>query len=116
MEDIYTIVDKAIDVAFEEQKFHLKFYDFMKSCKTTGVGAKEFNQSSTAKELTDLVDDLSKYIKGGKDDEHQILREAYGHLGKPKARKIKDYFNVILEDAKRYEKERRRGRRKTTTK
>ena len=27
MEDIYTIVDKAIDVAFEEQKFHLKFYD-----------------------------------------------------------------------------------------
>ena len=72
MEDIYTIVDKAIDVAFEEQKFHLKFYDFMKSCKTTGVGAKEFNQSSTAKELTDLVDDLSKYIKGGKDGEHQI--------------------------------------------
>ena len=42
MEDIYTIVDKAIDVAFEEQKFHLKFYDFMKSCKTTGIGAKEF--------------------------------------------------------------------------
>ena len=24
MEDIYTIVDKAIDVAFEERKFHLK--------------------------------------------------------------------------------------------
>ena len=33
MEDIYTIVDKAIDVAFEERKFHLKFYDFMKSVK-----------------------------------------------------------------------------------
>ena len=67
MEDIYTIVDKAIDVAFEEQKFHLKFYDFMKSCKTTGIGAKEFNQSSTAKELTDLISVLSEYIKGGKD-------------------------------------------------
>ena len=107
MEDIYTIVDKAIDVAFEEQKFHLKFYDFMKSCKTTGVGAKE---------LTDLISDLSEYIKGGKDGEHQILREAYGHLGKPKARKIRDYFNLILEDAKKYEKERRRGRRKTKTK
>ena len=98
MEDIYTIVDKAIDVAFEEQKFHLKFYDFMKSCKTTGIGAKEFNQSSTAKELTDLISDLSEYIKGGKDDEHQILREAYGHLGKPKARKIKDYFSEIFVD------------------
>ena len=116
MEDIYTIVDKAIDVAFEEQKFHLKFYDFMKSCKTTGVGAKEFNESSTAKELTDIIYDLSEYIKGGKDGEHQILREAYGHLGKPNARKIRDYFNGILDDAKKYEKERRRGRRKTKTK
>ena len=107
MEDIYTIVDKAIDVAFEEQKFHLKFYDFMKSCKTTGTGAKE---------LIDFINDLSEYIKGGKDGEHQILREAYGHLGKPKARKIKDYFSEILEDAQRYEKESRRGRRKTTNK
>ena len=88
----------------------------MTSCKTTGVGAKEFNHSSTAKELTDLVDDLSKYIKGGKDCEHQILREADGHLGKPNARKIRDYFNGILDDAKKYEKERRRGRRKTQTK
>ena len=51
-----------------------------------------------------------------KDGEHQILREAYGHLGKPSARKIKNYFTEILEDAQRYEKERRRGRRKTTTK
>ena len=116
MEDIYTIVDKAIDIAFEEQKFHLNFYDFMKSCKTTGVGAKEFNESSTAKELIDLIHDLSEYIKGGKDGEHQILREAYGHLGKPNARKIRDYFNGILDDAKKYEKERRRGRRKTKTK
>ena len=31
-------------------------------------------------------------------------------------RKIKDYFSEILEDAQRYEKERRRGRRKTKTK
>ena len=116
MEDIYTIVDKAIDVAFEEQKFHLKFYDFMQSCKTTGIKAKEFNESSTAKELTDLINELSEYIKGGKDGEHQILREAYGHLGKPNARKIRDYFNGILDDAKKYEKERRRGRRKTKTK
>ena len=116
MEDIYTIVDKAIDIAFEERKFHLKFYDFMKSCKTTGIGAKEFNQSSTAKELNELINDLSEYIKGGKDGEHQVLREAYGHLGKPNARKIRDYFNVILDDAKRYEKERRRGRRKIKTK
>ena len=88
----------------------------MKSCKTTGIGAKEFNQSSTAKELSELINDLSEYIKGGKDGEHQVLREAYGHIGKPNARKLKAYFNGILEDAQRYEKERRRGRRKTKNK
>ena len=75
MEDIYTIVDKAIDVAFEEQKFHLKFYDFMKSCKTQEQERRSFNQSSTAQELIDFVNDLSEYIKGGKDGEHQILKE-----------------------------------------
>jgi len=112
MEDIYTIVDKAIDIAFEEKKFHLKFYDFMKSCKTTGIGAKEFNQSSTAKELTDLINDLSEYIKGGKDGSHQVLREAYGHLGKPTARKIRDYLNRILTDAWKYQNDKRPGRRK----
>ena len=114
MEDIYTIVDKAIDIAFEEQKFHLHYYDFMKSCKTTGVGAKEFIESSTAKELTDFISDLNGYIKGGKDSEHQLLREAYGHLGKPKARKISKYLLKILQDAWQYEIDKRPGRRKSS--
>ena len=42
------------------------------------------------------------------------LREAYGHLGKPKARKISKYLLKILQDAWQYEIDKRPGRRKTS--
>ena len=51
--------------------------------------------------------ELEGYIKGG----DKTLREAYGHIPKPKARKIRDYLYSILEDAWQYEKERRPGRK-----
>ena len=44
------------------------------------------------------------------------MREAYGYLGKPEARKIRKYLNGILEDAQRYSYDRRPGRRKKVTK
>ena len=115
-DDIYLIVEKAIDYAFEEKKFLLNFYDYLKSCKTTGIQVKEFNESSTAEELVIIINELGEYIKGGSDNEHCQLREAYGHLGKPEARKIRNYLKSILEDASQYEKDKRRGRRKVTKK
>ena len=48
--------------------------------------------------------------------EYKQLREGYGHIPKPQARKIKNYLNEILEDALRYNHDRRRGRRKKQTK
>ena len=115
-DDIYFIVEKAIDYAFEDKKFLLKFYDYLKSCKTTGIQVKEFNESSTAGELTLIINDLDGYLEGGQDIEHKQLREAYGHLSKPEARKIRNYLNSILEDASQYEKDKRRGRRKVKDK
>ena len=115
-DDIYFIVEQAIDYAFEKKKFLLNFYDYLKSSKITGIDVKEFNNSSTASELTEVIHELDEYIKGGKDNNHKQLREAYGHLPKPDARKIRNYLNTILEDASRYEKDKRRGRRKITNK
>ena len=60
--------------------------------------------------------DLEDYLEGGNDSEHKQLREAYGHLGKPEARKIKDYLYKILEDAWKYEQEKRPGRRRKASK
>ena len=89
----------------------LKFYDYLKYRKTKKVEVDSFIESSTAKEMSDIVLELEEYIKGGRDSNHQQLREAYGHIPKPQARKIMNYLYSILEDARRYSHDRRPGRR-----
>ncbi len=61
---------------------------------------------------SDLCNELDEYIKGGADSQHKQLREGYGHIPKPRARKIRNYLYGILEDAWRYEREQRPGRKK----
>ena len=68
------------------------------------------------KEIVSTIDELQEYIRGGNDSQHKTLREAYGHIPKPQARKIMAYLGRILEDAVRYSDERRPGRRKKRSK
>ena len=114
-ENVYDMLEHAIEYAFQG-KMQLKFYEFLKYRKTTKAEVDAFLRSSTAKELADEVLELQEYIKGGKDNLHQQLREAYGHIPKPQARKIKAYLGGILEDAVRYSNDRRPGRRKKNSK
>ena len=114
-ENVYDLVEHAIEYAFEG-KMTLKFYEFLKYRKTTKAEADAFLHSSTAKELADEVLELKEYIKGGRDSNHQQLREAYGHIPKPQARKIMNYLGTILDDAVRYSYDRRPGRRKNDSK
>ena len=114
-ENVYDLLEHAIDYAFQG-KMTLKFYEFLKYRKTTKAEVDAFLHSSTAKELADEVLELQEYIKGGRDSNHQQLREAYHHIPKPKARKIMKYLGGILEDAVRYSNDRRPGRRKKGSK
>ena len=114
-ENVYDMVEHAIELAFEG-KMTLKFYDYLKYRKTKKYEIDSFVESSTAAEISDVVLQLEEYIKGGKDNEHQQLREAYHHIPKPQARKIKEYLYGILEDAWRYQSDRRPGRRKKVSK
>ena len=114
-ENVYDMIEHAIEFAFDG-KMQLKFYEFLKYRKTTKAEVDAFLQSSTAKELADEVLELQEYIKGGKDNLHQQLREAYGHISKPQARKIMNYLGGILEDAVRYSNDRKPGRRKKVSK
>ena len=109
-ENVYDLIEHAIEYAFEG-KMTLKFYEFLKYRKTTKAEIDAFLQSSTAHELGEEVLELTEYIKGGRDSNHQQLREAYGHIPKPQARKIMIYLGNILEDALRYRHDRRPGRR-----
>ena len=103
-ENVYDMIEHAIEYAFEG-RMQLKFYEFLKYRKTKKVEVDSFLNSSTAKEL-------ETYIKGG----DKVLKEAYGHIPKPKARKIKTYLHGILEDAWRYSNDRKPGRKKKTSK
>ena len=113
--EIYVDVEKAIDLAFDGH-FVLKFYDYLKIRKTKKYEVEEFIESKTASSISEIVMDLEEYLKGGDDSEHKQLREGYGHIPKPQARKIKNYLYSILEDAWKYNYEKRPGRRKKQTK
>jgi len=115
LQEIYSDVEKAIDYAFSGQ-FVMKFYDYLKIRGTKKIEVEEFIESTTAHQLNDLVMELQSYLEGGSDGVHKQLREAYGHIPKPMARKIKEYLYGILEDAWKYNHDKRRGRRKKQTK
>jgi hypothetical protein len=113
--EVYFDVEKAIDLAFNGQ-FVLKFYDYLKIRGAKKVEIEEFIESNTANEINNLVMDLDDYLEGGSDEIHKQLREGYGHIPKPQARKIRNYLYGILEDAWRYNHDKRPGRRKKQTK
>ena len=110
-EEIYYVLEEAFELAFKG-KFVVKLYEYFESRGVTKEEADQFLRSSTAKELADEVNELDEYIKGGKDNQHQQLREAYHHIPKPQARKIRDYLTCILQDAVRYSDDKRRGRKR----
>jgi hypothetical protein len=113
--EVYYDVEKAIDYAFSGQ-FVLKFYDYLKIRGAKKYEVEEFIKSSTANEINNIVMDLDEYLEGGADEEHKQLREGYGHISKPQARKIRNYLYNILEDASKYSYDKRPGRRKKQTK
>ena len=69
-EEIYYIIEEAIELAFKGQ-FVIKLYDYFKVRGVTRSEADEFLKSSTAHEIGSLIVELNEYIKGGKDSEHQ---------------------------------------------
>ena len=99
--ELYRDVEKAIDYSFNG-KFILKFYDYLKIRDTNKVDVEKFIESSTSKNINTIVLDIDNYLDGGNDNDHKQLREAYGHIPKPEARKIRNYLNQIIEDAKMY--------------
>ena len=113
--EMYFDVEKAVDLAFNGQ-FVLKFYDYLKVIGAKKVDVEQFIESSTASNISEIVIELDEYLEGGPDDLHKQLREAYGHIPKPQVRKIRNYLYGILEDAWRYNHDKRRGRRKKQTK
>ena len=110
-EEVYYVLEEALELAFKG-KFVVKLYEYFQLRGVTKAEADQFLRSSTAKELADEVIELDEYIKGGNDSNHKQLREAYHHIPKPQARKIRNYLTCILDDAFQYSNDKRRGRKR----
>lgn len=115
MEEYCNDVEKAIDYAFVEHRFVMNFYEYLRGKEAKRDSVKKFLESSTAVNLKFLVEELDEYLVGGQDNDHKQLREAYGHLPKPFARKIRNYLFSILTDSEKYIYDKRPGRRKKIT-
>ena len=110
-DDIYDLVERAMEYAFEG-KYLLNFYALLQGKKALKREADEFLNSSTADELHQSIEELSGYIRGG----DLTLKEAYRHIPKPQARKIRTYLTKILDDALRYSYDKRPGRKRKSSK
>ena len=106
-EELFTIVDRALDEAMLNGKFLFNMYTYLSNNRWSRRDTDLFIESSVAAELSDTVMELEGYIKGG----DKALKEAYGHIPKPRARKVKAYLYGILEDAWKYHAERKPGRK-----
>ena len=112
---MYDVVEHTIDYAFKG-KFMLNMYEYLHSIKATKRDVESFIDSPAAAEINTLILDLEDYLEGGNDSQHKQLREGYGHIGKPEARKIRNYLYELLQDAWKYEQERKPGRKKRPSK
>ena len=110
-QEVYYVLEEAIGLAFEG-KFVVKLYDYFQVRGVTKTEVDQFLRSSTANEIGSVIVELNEYIKGGNDSDHKQLREAYHHIPKPQARKIRNYLACILEDAVQYSNDKRRGRKR----
>jgi hypothetical protein len=113
VEDIYYIVNQAIDLAFMQEKYQLNFFDYLKGENFKKDVVDTFLNSSLKVCIDHQIEELDMYILGG--PTANDLREAYSWMGKPRARKVKEYLEKILKDASDYERTKRRGRKPKTS-
>ena len=107
------IVERTVEYAFQG-KYMFCMYDYLTQNKATKRDVEALLENQVAKNITLLIYDLEDYLEGGSDSEHKQLREAYGHLGKPEARKIKQFLEGLLQGAWKYGQEKRPGRKRRT--
>tara|TARA_B100000700_G_scaffold64618_1_gene71312 strand:+ start:6693 stop:7046 length:354 start_codon:yes stop_codon:yes gene_type:complete len=104
-EELYTIIDRAIDEAMLNGRFLFNMKTYLTAGKWTRKQVGELIDSSSMDELTQVVDELSQYIARDK-----YMSEAYDNVPKPQARKIRKYFQSLIDDAKEYYDNRKPGR------
>jgi len=113
IKDIYDIINLAIDDAFVHEKYQLNFFEYLEHQKTKRKEVISFLESSLCVAIHHQLEELNLYLNGG--DRSIYVRESYDWMGKPRVKRIKEYLETILNDAKRYEQSKRPGRKPKST-
>jgi len=109
LEELYDLINEAIDNAFRDEKYDLDFYTCLQATNCKRNIIKEFIDSNLGVAIKHQIEELHLYIVGG--EQYVFIQESYDWMGKHRAQKTKNYLNQIIEDAKRYEKSKRPGRK-----
>lgn len=109
-ENISPIVNQAIDLAVRRERYVLNLYTFLKSESAKRKEVLAFLDSPVVSCMKDEIYQLETYLNGGPDAID--LKEVYGWMTDQRVQKFKDYLSKILEDANRYEQEKRPGRKR----
>jgi predicted glycoside hydrolase/deacetylase ChbG (UPF0249 family) len=105
--DIETLYDieKAVDYAFYENKFTMNTFSYLKLKNLRRIDAYAILRSTTIKHIQETIKDLDIYLKGGQEESAVYVRQAYGYLSKPDARKVRNYLDEIVEGIKKFIKD-----------
>lgn len=110
-------IEKAVDYAFMENKFTINTFAYLKIKNLRRIDAQAILKSPTVEHIQDTIRDLDLYLQGGQEDNTVYVRQAYGYLSKPDARKIRNYLDGVVEGVKKFIKDKNaKGKRTTTTK
>lgn len=113
-ETLYDI-EKAVDYAFLENKFTINTFAYLKVKNLRRIDAQAILRSSTVKHIQETIKDLDLYLQGGQEDNTVYVRQAYGYLSKPEARKIRNYLDGVIEGVKKFIKDKNAKNKNGTT-
>lgn len=112
LQEICFVVNAAIDTVFSEEKYNLKFFEYLKAGNYKRKIVIDFINSNLHRDILNQIEEFDSYLEG---EDSSFFKEAYSWMGKPRARRIKNYLNTIIEDAKRYEQSKKPGRKPKIT-
>jgi hypothetical protein len=110
-EDLYSFVNAAINTAINEEKYIFDVYSFLKTKQYKRSEVLIFLSSSLVTSIAEEIYQLETYLNS-----NSSLHELYGWMGKSKAKRLKEYLNSIIDDLKKYEREKRPGRKPRSNK
>lgn len=110
--EVYNLIEGAVDDAFLKQNLNLKLYDYLRQNNFTKDDLGELLDSHCLNSISSISEELGDYIVGGSDGIHKQLREAYGYMSKPLARKVKIYLDCMVDDIVRYKNDKGKRIRK----